>query len=221
MKLHSIILGVLLATLSWPFVVQGQATSVGKALEQRHAHFEVRGGKLNLALQRLATECDLTIGYEALPASQGLAEINVDIQDGTLRDILNALITNDPRYTWTTSEQTINVYPVIEEDPLMQLVIPRFRIERADSYEALNVLFNLPEIRGELERVKTKRRDFFDGNSAQLRSFSIDMKQVTVRQTLNAIAHSSNSGFWTFSKYGKQNEYFSIWMSRRPATKGQ
>jgi hypothetical protein len=221
MKLRSIVVGAMLATLSWPLVVKGQATSMEKALEQRAVRFDVRGGSLNLALQRLAREFDLAIGYEALPDSKGLAEINVNIEDGTLRDVLNALITNDPRYTCTTLEQTINVYPVIEEDPLMQLVIPHFRIERVDLYGALNILFNSPGIHAELERVKTKRRDFFDGNSTQLRSFSIDMKQVTVRQTLNAIAHCSNSGFWTFSKYGKQNEYFSIWMSRRPATKRQ
>jgi len=195
--------------------IHGQTNSMERVLNQRAVSFAVKDTTLNLALQRVAREFDLAVGFESLPDSEAQPNINVNIEDGTLRDVLNSIIANDKRYFWTPFGQTIDVSP-LASDSLIKTIIPHYEIQRLNRRKAVDVLVNAPEIQSELQRRHIRRREFsnFYDSTNSLKTVSLDLKQATVREILNAIAEASHSRFWTFHIYGKQNEYFSVRVSQ-------
>ena len=202
-------------TLLWPLNTQSESQSIEQALKQNVKSFELANSSLPIALQRLATKYHLLVGFESLPQldREPAQSLSVKIEDGTVRGVLDALITNDPRYVWAPSSQTIDVYPTTGRDTLMQTVIERFKVDKVDRNEAVDALLKSPQIQPELRQTRVKRRELMSlpGDATKdLSRFSLDLRQATTREILNAIANASHSSFWSFHRYGAQNQYFSV-----------
>ena len=208
-------LPVLAFVLLWPWNTQSKSQSIEQALGQKVKSFELANSSLPIALQRLATKYHLLVGFESLPQLDGepALSLNVKVEDGTVRGVLDALITKDPRYVWVPSSETVAVYPTTGRDNLMQTVITRFKVDKVDRNEAVDALLNAPELQPALRQNKIKRREIMSlpgDTTKDLTRFSLDLRQATAREVLNAIANASHSSFWSFHRYGEQNQYFSI-----------
>jgi hypothetical protein len=195
--------------------VKSQPVDVNKALDQKLKSFVLEKGSMNLALQRLATEHHVLIGFEALPATEKQVEINVDIQGGRVRDALDAIIAKDLRYEWTVSQNAIEIRPRGQRDRVMGVEFNRFRVGPVNRNEAVDAFMNSREVQAVLQNAGIRRREIMSlpGDATEnLPRFSLDLRQTTARKILDEIALESGSVFWVFSRYGQHNEYVSIKM---------
>jgi hypothetical protein len=195
--------------------IKAQPLDLNKALDQRLNSFVFKNGSLSLALQRLATEHHLLIGFESLPATEKQLDINVEVEDGRVRDALDAIIAKDTRYEWTVSDDAIEIRPRAQRDRLMGVEFDRFRVDQVNRNEAVDAFVNSREVQAVLKNAGVRRREIMSlpgDASDNLLRFSLDLHQATARKILNEIAIESGSVFWVFSRYGQHNEYVSIKM---------
>lgn len=176
--------------------------------------FVLRDVTPSLILERLAKTRNLRIGLETIPEPG--PKIDVIVERGTIRNILDQIIKGDPRYEWREVDGGINVYPKANRSELLEIVVPRFRVAEVNSAQAISTIFNVPTVRRELERKGLSRRDFGSlpaKSYSSLPRFSVSLRNVTVRTILNGIMRASGNNYWVFFRYGDHNKLLSISMS--------
>ena len=183
-----------------------------------HLHVvTIREPGLILALTGIANDNGLPIGLEvaaAQPESPG-REINLTLENTTLRDVLNEIVKQDPRYRWISNRGVIYVYPATDRDPLLQDLLAtnlsEFTVERdCTTYALRSRILELPEIKAKLARAKVSpfviawrgadRGKLGDG-------FSPKVANVTLKSLLDEIILRSPQKFWVLNRFGKDNEY--------------
>ncbi len=183
-------------------------------LERKVAEFEVTNAPTSLVLERLAKESEIPIGIEAAPEKQhDNTTIVVGLRNGTVRDILNAVIRADPRYHWTKVDSVINVFPKENKDPLLETKIALFEVRNLNRAQAIRVLVNSAQVKERLRQTGVRERTaiVLPGDSELgLPTFSLSLKNSTVRDALNGIMQASKSQHWIYFRYGAKTEYFSL-----------
>lgn len=183
-------------------------------------HFDVvtiREPSIILALTGIANENGLPIGLEvaaAQPESPG-REINLTLKNTILRDVLNEIVKQDPRYRWTSNRGVIYVYPATDRDPLLQDLLAtnlsEFTVERdCTTYALRSRILELPEIKAKLERAKVSPfviawRGADHGKLGD--GFSPKVANVTLKSLLDQIILRSAQKFWMLNRFGKTNEF--------------
>jgi hypothetical protein len=188
-------------------------------LNQKVTSFEVTKAVPGTVLQRLANAYQVPVGLEAIQegeAGQANRKIDIRIQLGTVRDVLNAIVHADQRYTWEEADGFINVFPQKERDQFLEAVIRDFRLRAVNKEDAITALLQLPEVKNRVNQSGATRREVQILPAAPISTlprFSLNLHNVTVRQVLNEITKKTGCYYWVFFKYGDHNEYFSIRMS--------
>ncbi len=126
-------------------------------------------------------------------------------RDRSLRGVLDSIVSADPRYTWEIKDNVINVIPTRGLPAFLLVHVSRFDIAEVESpSEALSQLLAIPEVRqAQLSlgprAVQGGAHIFCPGCPAkEKKTFSVSLKGVTVRESLNAIARAHGSAVWSF-----------------------
>lgn len=206
---------VLLCVLASVCVAQSQAN---KHLDKKVASFELSDVPMSLLLERLAKTYQVPIGLETIPKEGDKAshEFSVRIEEGTVRDVLEAVIRADPRYKWEEIDGVINVSPKTGGSPILEIVVSNFRVDYANRKDAGLSIIQLPEVKARLKELGLTRSDFGSlpaPSYDDLPRFSLRLRNVSVRRILNEIMKISGSSYWVFSRYGDRNEYFLLSIS--------
>lgn len=173
---------------------------------------------ITLALTGIANENGLPIGLEVAAAQPESPEkeINLTLKNSTLRDVLNEIVKQDPRYTWTSNRGVIYVYPASDRDPLLRDLLAthlsEFTVEKdCTSYRLKDRILELPEIKAKLARAKVSPFviAWRGANHEKLGSdcFSLHVSDVTLHHLLDQIVKQSDQKFWMLNRYGKNNEF--------------
>jgi len=101
-----------------------QAQSLEATLEHKVASFDLEDSTVRRCLEELTARYDFTVGFESIPELPQTQpeKINLRVEKGTVRDVLNELVSQDTRYKWIVSAQAINVLPVVAGEPWMDAV---------------------------------------------------------------------------------------------------
>ena len=204
---------VMLAGLWLTPVSSGQQPTL-KALDKEVSRFELRDVPPSLVLERVAKSRNAPIGFESSP--QESAKINVRIEQGTVRDVLDQIVQADSIYEWTETDGVINVSPRLNKSPILETVVRSISVEQVNRVDAIWAIFELPEVRTKVAAMEVKRRDFVSlpgKPEYSLPQFSLKLRNVTVRTILNEIMKAGGDNYWVFFRYGDHNEYFSVNMS--------
>ncbi|MEK6406177.1 MAG: hypothetical protein AABN34_04360 [Acidobacteriota bacterium] len=127
----------------------------------------------------------------------------------TLRQALDTIVENDPRYRWQVVDQVINLLPATGEPVLLQTRIKEFRVENISlAMDTVSPLLKLPEVKKAMDDLDLKHgiAGFFTSPSPK--PFSVKCENVTLRQALNAIARAEGRAVWDYVETHcyKQNE---------------
>jgi hypothetical protein len=211
--------------LSCSLNVPSQTPSVDQPLDQQVKSFELDDSSLSMALQRVAMKYHLSVAFEALRANnQPPDTFNLNVQESTVQVLLDSIILNNPGYKWNQLNQAIEVYPTSGKAPLMRRVVTNFKVDQVNADEAVDVLFNSPEVLSELRNahlIRTEIRSLPRDETLYKTRFSLDLSQATVWEILTAIRSASKSNFWSFVIYGEQNRYCSVTFARGIASPRQ
>jgi hypothetical protein len=181
----------------------GNPAPTGLPLNQKIQHFEVTDTILRDGIVELASNSvsGLHLGFEEISRNKisdnprsGGAHFSVHLENKTIHDILDALCSADPRYTWSSEGLSINVYP---------------RATSADSTYLLNrrlehISFeNVPDPGEALTPLAQQIRDEqigytqSGGDVTYAKPWTVGFQNITVRQLINRIAeHIGPQSFW-------------------------
>jgi len=74
---------------------------------------QMQADNIGLILSRLSNEYDLPIGFE-VAQDEDLAitrSVTIGMKDGTVREVLDAIVNQNSVYTWEIRDDVINVFP--------------------------------------------------------------------------------------------------------------
>jgi len=162
------------------------------------------GDMANL-LAALAETYDSTIGVEADP-QQPRSQAQIDVQDATLADAMNAIVKSVPRYQWRESGEFIEVVPLVGGSSLLDTNIAKFQVSDADVKEAIDQLLMLPEVQANIKSMNLERKA--PRIEQRGKKFSVSLENVSMREALNRVAKESGTRFWIFRR--ENNRFFTI-----------
>ena len=138
-------------------------------------------------------------------------------RDSSLRGVLDAIVAIDPLYRWEVKEGAINVIPGDKLPTFLAVRMSRFDIVEVSSpREVVPQLLKVPEVRraqAGLGRhaVEGRVQPFCPEGCPpnEKKKISMSLKNVTVREALNAVAREHGSAVWWFrqSECGGQKSF--------------
>lgn len=164
-------------------------------------------GDMAAFLSQITRNMGLTLGFEVDP-KQPPTQLMLSVDDGTIADIMDAVVKAKPGYEWHRTGAGIDVYQVGHPNQLMDITVNNFQVSEVESAEAIAQLMNVPEVKGALLSLNMEYRQSRRKSPETPVKFSLNLHDVTVRQALHSIAKSSESEFWIMRKIPGPTTYF-------------
>jgi hypothetical protein len=145
--------------------------------------------------------------------------ISIEMHRGTREELLNEIVEHEPGYTWEERDGVVNVFPRAHVDTVLDIRIARFHVRNAGYSEIHAAIVAQPEVKEWLERNKLTERtpapiDILIGkNGSDLPRISLELRDVTLREIMNAIIRSAGFRFWSVGRWGEKDEYLAIGVS--------
>jgi hypothetical protein len=138
-------------------------------------------------------------------------KISVNIRGGTMRDVLEAVLRQDPRYEWRVVD---GVIPKAGRDELLVSLLDTpvrdFSIAEGTGRKVIqNRMVNLPEVRAKLKAGRVTPAFFVVSNLNVYplgAKFSLTMRDTTLRGLLNRIMRNITARFWALRRDGVNGE---------------
>ena len=210
MKKHEIAvltLFVVTVLILAPAMTGGQSDDIGAELVRtRVPKFAVRNGNiLDGVAQLSASPTEISFSFEDVlkptfkvpPLERPRFDVN--LENRTISEILDAICHKDGRYTWSRDGLTINVYPqatIGDNRYLMNRRVPRFELKGVKSPgEAVFALVG--QLPAPFEQIACAQ---LGGDTSYPTPWNVSAREVTVRQALNMIARQLGPrGGWVFN----------------------
>lgn len=189
-------------------------------LDVKIENFQVQDENIIQILSKIAYQYNVPIGTEISPKDDLLKQssIEINVKNGTIRDVLDSVVSQNKLYTWEVKDNVINVYPVesYRDDFLKEILetqIESFSIKKNTSRlnfrESLTRNLILKEVMKK-HGVTSEIEVFFSSDLSSLgRDFSLDFSHIKVKTLLNSVVRESKSKFWIVSRYGENRK---LWL---------
>lgn len=213
-KWYSLLVLVVLVALS--FILICCAEGEERMLDRKVNIFKIEDGTMREAVRKLASKHKLPICLETefIDTSKGETEkrlISLYLKNKTIRQILEALVKQDNRYCWQEDfkNEIINVIPCEVKDnkayPLNRR-ISRFSLKDKNEGEIISELAKQARIKADdfsLAYGGTLTPEFMD--ALDNTRMTISLRDVTVREILNAIARKKGNCNWVYIRLPKHS----------------
>lgn len=177
----------------------------------------IKRSNVPLALSDIADTYDVPIGVEISPDDdlQKERHIVVRLDSGTLKDVLNSVVSQNPLYDWDIEDGVVNVFPKGNREPLLKALLETrmgaFSIPPGTTrFTFRETLTESPELKGVLSGfgVKSNNEIFLSRDVAALGpNFSLNLSDVTVKTVLNRVIRDSNARYWIVNRDGPERQY--------------
>ena len=179
---------------------QTEPSNDEKLAARRLEKVRIEAQGIRQLFSRLALSYDIPIGLEIATDENELAECSLELNEGTLSDLLTKFVAEHKEYRWEFSGGAVNIFPNddFRDAALEQILdteISRLSIrENTSCGEFERKVFSTPELRQILEATGMTSGD---GNLSgpyipQLgRHFSLDVSNMRLRAILNRVISES------------------------------
>lgn len=222
---------VMLVKLSIGIIVFSQinvySQDKNSTLDQR-INIDLSNTTMLFVLNKLAFEYRIPIGLEwATNHRQNLSESmsfedgnirwkskSIIIKPGTLEEILNSLIKQEPEYKWEFNDGAVNIFPVkLRDDFLEKLLntkVENFSPEKGiDKFKIRDDIIEMPVVKDLLasENVQLLKRDYPNSNYLfPDNEISISISNTDIKGILNKIVRTTIHKIWIIERIGKNKE---------------
>ena len=212
-----LIMFAILILISYGQTRQAQNNSVENILELPIKNCKMESSNIHLFLSAFAYKYNIPVGLE-VALNDDLNEnkpIVINMQNGTVKDVLNSVIEQNPEYTWEVDNQVINIFPKQNRD----LILKQFLEVKFSKFIVKNETskFGLRESIAKSEEA----RKFLNNNNVSVenevftsrditklgRNFTLDIENVDIKSLLNQVIRNSQTRYWIVNRYGKNKEY--------------
>lgn len=139
----------------------------------------------------------------------------------TARDAFDAIPLTDARYKWEVDEGVVNLLPYEGAPPFLGLRVAAFKTQNARTvHEALGQLMKTPEVERGVSEHGIGSRLFRGGIGYYVppeeraekaaEALAVDLKGVTLREALNAIARAHGTAVWQYAEHRCGSNAFTL-----------
>jgi hypothetical protein len=201
-------------------IIGGGAHSIKQSeksnLIEKRLTVKVTQATLIYVLDTLAVDHGIPIGLEKSSAHKDEYNIDVSIEGGTLKEVLDSIVQQYPMYRWKMNEGVINFTPSQYRNEL----VAKFLNESIRHYEPTNIdgkfeiresIYQMPEVKGYLiahalnpETIEKWLHDIgvvYDDGKVDL-----SISNTNVRGVLNKIVKDSKHKIWVADLLGKNKD---------------
>jgi hypothetical protein len=188
-------------------------------LLSRKIELHIKDATLMHVLSTLAVVHRVPIGIEYSLADQNEPKLVVDSKDGSLKDILDLIVKQEPLYRWEVTEGVINFVPVRDRDPFFETLM-NTSVSKYDpgkwtiKFQLRDAIGNTPEVKKLLESNKktlAKYEDYLYYPSIYTKKgVDVSASNKTVRGILNQIVRISEHKSWSIGWSDKEKKTLSI-----------
>jgi hypothetical protein len=157
------------------------------------------------------------MGIETDAQGQSVMHVSVNVPQGTVADIFNALMQQVPNYSGVQSNGVVNVMPRQNADSLLDLTIADFHVSHTSPDGFQSAIRSLPEVKAWLnqhqlaERTPTTSSILIGSNGkTDQTSASLRLKNMTLRKITNAVVKKPGFLSWFVGRYGDRSQYLSM-----------
>jgi len=154
----------------------------------------------------LAQKYKVVIGVSGTLIGSDSRVVNVSLESGTLKDVLDVIVTQDTRFQWQQNSNG-SIHVSIKNSPLtlLDITVPVFDAENPKRAEIVDQLSQIPETSTWLRQHECSMEEMFAGPPArEWGQFSVHLKDVPLSSVLDEIAASSRTFFWSAIKYNNR-----------------
>jgi hypothetical protein len=183
------------------------ATNVDFVLNTKIAEFNLNEETIETGLKRLASgSAPFAMGFEHELKSKQTdppildSRLTLHLKKTTVREALDAMCRADSRYTWSTDDTFINVYPIKTVNDASYLL--NRRLMRLDLKELTDTQQGLLAIVNQLPppREQVAVAEIGGDDSYPAESWTTSYENLTVRQAINRLVrHMGERGSWAFT----------------------
>lgn len=187
------------------------AQEVKDRLLEKKVSLHVKDATLIYVLDTLAQDYEIPVGLSVSPGEEYPKNLNIDIENGTLNDVLEAVMRQQSIYHWDIKDGVLNLDPIGSKHDfltdLLDLTISRYDVKRADRSGLRRQILESVEVKGLMSNKNVKFSRL--GDSPSLRAASDDYKidlsaaNVSVRSILNKIVKESRYKIWVVDMVGR------------------
>jgi len=178
------------------------------------SNFVAHDSDIIRVLSDLADTYEVPIGFEESTVldAQPAPNIQIELKGGTIEDVLNLLVNEDPTYEWKTINGVINVYPKLSQDNVLDVVIPSFIVDTHSKASIREAITDLPQVKSRMHRLGVQPLQFEFGGpaGANYPRIVLRMKNCSLRAILNEVAKQTAEHFWVVARYGKKHEFLIV-----------
>ena len=205
----SVFFVVVLASYGSPCLGQ----TVEDNLLKRRVNLRVKQGTLEEALNRLAVQQSIPIGWETSLNEFVRHEINVDLTNTPLKDVLDYLVLAEPSYRWKLEDGAINFVPTFERDELFEKFLS-LRIKQFEPPKGLSVfafrdaILDLPEVQSFLQAngLEGSHTGHLSGTGPPPLDFEFRVADTELRALLNKLIRDGHRRMWILSRNGARRQ---------------
>src|SRR5262245_7885579 len=144
-KLGLLIKGLFALIVLLPLSLCAQDRTSSSQIQVRNLTLNAR--QISLALQDLAKQYKVVIGLEYEQHGSKSREISIQVEKGTLAEVLDAIVRSNPEYSWTEEpDGAIRVYSRDRVPTLSNVAVASFSVESMPTGRVLEMINRLPEI---------------------------------------------------------------------------
>ena len=198
-----ICLGTLLPSLG---TSQGLHDGTKTRLLEIAVSIDATNADVSDVLRELAVNYHISCGIEFVSSNRAPGsehKVTIHAVDEKVKNVLDSVVAQDPRYQWALLDGAINMMPSSKSDSILDVEILALHLHNVDVNEASREIMGLEQVRASLHKHHLEAGEFSPWRPNQGMNevrISIDSRPSTLRQLLNQIAQQT--GFWSAAAFG-------------------
>lgn len=153
----------------------------------------------------LSKKYKVVVGIYGVLIGDDSKQISVAVPEGTLKDVLDKIVQQDPRFEWQEKAGAIHVTTRDSPLPLLDVNVSSFDSENPPRLDAIAILDAIPETNAWLRQHDCRMSEIIAGYlPPQWPRFSVHVKDSTLSAIFDMMAAKSETYFWSVIEYRKQ-----------------
>lgn len=181
------------------------ASGVGRPVASiQIANFSANDRTMNI-LVALAIKYQVVIGVQGVLVGDDSQRIEVELHNTTVKDVLDAIVSRDSRFSW--HEVRDGIVQVELREPrlaLMDLTVGSFIVEHPNRQEIVGLLNEIPEVRSWLGSHRCTMDEIWAGPPPRnWDSFAVRVENMPLSAVFDEIALNSHTYFWSAIQFSR------------------
>jgi len=215
---------IIVLMLSATGITVGSSSSKGvnqDLLRRPINNLDLEAANIGLLLDSFSAQTKVPTGLE-LSSDDDLSipkRIRLEIKHGTLRDVLDSVVKQNPLYEWKIEDEVVNIFPKsANRDALLKEVLEtkldKFSIDRGMTrFSFRQALTTTQALKSVLlqHKVVPINETFMSRDFDPLgRNYTLEASNLSISTLLNQVVRDSQTKSWIVLRYGEKKQYLVI-----------